>query len=622
MAWNLPQTREVTVKVLLLFLLVAMGLTLSGASAKGQDEEFHQLFQEFLKGHLEFSPSTATWLGFHDYDSRLESFSKEQIHGEVARLKSFLERLKLIDPARLSFETSLDYSVLQSQILAALLELEEVRSWEKNPDFYNWIASGSVHSLTIRNFAPVEKRLQAILAREREIPRLFREARENIKNPPRIYVEVAIEQSRGGMEFFEEVVPSVAQQISDRDLQKAVLEESKKVADAYREFIAFLNRLLPEARGEYALGKELFLKKLRFDEMVETPPEQIVEKALEEQKKTQEEMKRLASRISPGLTVARVVEELSKEHPAVDDLIPFYRRSVHEAREFVLEHGILDIPPGEDLRIEETPLFSRSLSFASMDTPGPFEQSNEAYFYVTPADRSSSSKEQEEYLRAHSVPSVYATIVHEAYPGHYLQGLYQRLSSSKVRKIFWTGTFGEGWAHYCEQMMLEEGLRSSDLKMKLFQLHEALLRINRAIVGTRMHISGMTVDEAVRYLEREGFMEKINAEREVRRYTQDPLVLMYFWGKQQILALREEMKQQKGKSFSLKEFHRALLSEGSPPLSIIRTALLRSKISKIPPVGLTKEGPKVPLEAGPKVPPKAGQGQERATPQAKEGAAP
>jgi len=546
-------------------------------------DRFEQLVDQFLQGLFRFHPTFATELGFHEYDSMLEERTAETVQGEIERLKSFQAQLQReVDPATLGLPQRVDFEALESAIESELLELQEIRYWQRNPAYYNGLASGAVYSLLIRDYAPLEERLRAVVERQRRLPALLAAGRENLRaalnapgGVPKIWVEIALEEFEGAKNFFQTVVPEVARRSTDASLMDSVIEQNQRSLAALEETTAFLRQeLLEVARGDFALGADVFQRKLRLDEAVETPTADILARGEKELRRTQDAMQALARQIDPNLSLHEVIEKLAGEHASANDLVPSYHRRIDTARQFVIERELVTIPDGE-LHVVETPTFLRSLLFAALDPPGPFERAKlPTYFYVTPTEPTWSATEQEEYLRQHNDYSQIVTIFHEAYPGHYVQCGHCHRTPSRVRRIFRAGTFVEGWAHYCEQLVMDEGFGRDDLKVQLFQLHEALWRIGRLIVATRMHTEGLSFDAAVELFMRECYQERANAIREVKRFTTDPLVLIYSWGKWQIQDLREAYRKMRGPEFSLKEFHDRVLGEGEPPVAVLHRLLL------------------------------------------------
>jgi hypothetical protein len=292
-------------------------------------------------------------------------------------------------------------------------------------------------------------------------------------------------------------------------------------------------------------------------------------------------MRSLAEEIAPGRGITYALRQLASDHPTADGLVGDARSELNRIRAFVRTQNILTPPPSENLIVAETPEYARSLSFASMDTPGPFERvATEAYYYLTPPDQNWNAQQREEHLSHYNRYSLPITSIHEVYPGHYYQLLKLQQQPSRVRKTFGAASFVEGWAHYSEQMMLDEGFGGNNPRFRLAQLNAALLRLCRYVVGLRLHTQGMTYNEAVDFFMREGHQERVNAEREARRGTADPTYLVYTLGKMEILRLREEWRSRLGQSFNLGEFHDRLLSYGMPPIKVIRQAMLGDSSSR------------------------------------------
>ncbi|HYJ46943.1 MAG TPA: DUF885 domain-containing protein, partial [Pyrinomonadaceae bacterium] len=541
---------------------------------------FNQIADQYLKGYYSFNPTEATAAGLHEYDSRLETRSAEAVAREVRRLRETVSLLTQINPALLSEDARYDYLVLISHARSQLLELQDIRMWRRDPNVYNRLTSSSVDNILKRNYAPIEQRLTAVMAREREIERLLSEARANLDSPPRIYTETAINQVKGSIDYFTRVVPQMIERAGGARLNAARKSEFETVntgvINALRSFSEWLERdLLPRSNGSYAIGEENYRRKLLYDEMVDTPISQLISEGERELRRTQEEMRLLAEEIAPGRGVQTALRLLGRDHPTSDGLVGDTRADLDRIRAFVRTNNIMTPPASENLRVAETPEYDRSTSFASMDSPGAFERvATEAYFYVTPPDPQWDERRREEHLSFYNRYALPVIAIHEVYPGHYYQYLDLKRSGSRVRTALVSNSFVEGWAHYCEQMMLDEGFGGNNPKLRMAQLNLALLRLCRYLVGLRLHTQGMSYEEGVQFFMREGYQERVNAEREARRGTLDPTYLVYTLGKMQILKLREEYRARMGASFKLGEFHDRLLSYGMPPLKIIRLAML------------------------------------------------
>jgi uncharacterized protein (DUF885 family) len=544
------------------------------------DARVTRLGDEYLRAHYSFNPSEATAAGLHEFDPKLEERSPDAVAAESRRLKGTLAELARVPEWRLSPEARYDFLVLQSHARASLLELEDIRMWRRDPGLYVRLASSAIDNILKRAYAPVEQRLPAVLARERQIPRLLDEARANLDNPPRIYTETALIEAAGSVAFFERVVPQMFERAGGSRLDAARRAEFHAANDsalaALRSFREWLERdLLPRSNGDFAIGAENFRKKLLYEEMIDTPTATLLRDGERQLREVQDEVRTVAEVVAPGRGVAAALQLLERDHPSSDGLVGEARADLDRIRAFVQSENILTPPARESLTVAETPEYARALSFASTDVPGPFERvAFESYYYVTPPDPAWTRQQQEEHLGHYNRYSLTITSIHEAYPGHYYQLMKARQSSSRVRAALQSASFVEGWAHYCEQMMLEEGFGGNNPKLRLAQLERELLRLCRYVVGLRLHTSGMSYEEAVELFVREGYQARTNAEREARRGTLDPTYLVYTLGKNEILRLREEWRRQLGDSFRIGDFHDRLLSYGAPPVKILRMAML------------------------------------------------
>ncbi|HWT65063.1 MAG TPA: DUF885 domain-containing protein [Terracidiphilus sp.] len=531
-------------------------------------------------------PSAGTLAGYHQYDTMLEDFSVTSINAQVAELHKFEKRFAEIQ-AKATFDqpTRADCEMVLGNIRSELLALEVVRSWQKNPDNYSSTAANGAFALMERKFASPDDRLRSLIARERRMPALFQQARQNLKNPPHIYTEIAIEQLPGIIDFFKKDVPLAFADAQDAALKEEFAHTNAQVIEALQSYLGWLKSdLLARSSGDYSIGAETFRKKLEYDEMVTTPLDKLLEIGWADLHRNQEHFKQVAQELEPGKDPRAVLEELGKNHPAPDQLLPSFRATFDSLIGFIQSHHIVTIPSDVRPILEETPPFMRATTFASMDTPGPFEKhATEAYFNATLPDPSMTPAQVEGYMHSFNVGTVISTAVHEAYPGHYVQFLWVPQAPSRVRKLLGANSNAEGWAHYCEQMMLDEGYGqpgqgAKDAReakfLRLGQLQDALLRNARFIAGIEMHTGSMTFDQAVDFFQKEGYQSKETALVETKRGTSDPTYLYYTLGKLEILKLRDDLKQKQGNAFSLQEFHDNFLRQGWPPIKIVREALL------------------------------------------------
>ncbi|MGH9664307.1 MAG: DUF885 domain-containing protein, partial [Bryobacteraceae bacterium] len=427
-----------------------------------------------------------------------------------------------------------------------------------------------------RKFAPAGQRIQSATAREREIPRVLAEARDNLKDPPRIYTEIAIEQIPGIVGFFEHDIPRAFAVVTDTKLRSAFEDANRRAIAALEDYQTFLKSdLLPRSHGDFRIGAGNYRKKLLYEEIVDVPLDRLLAAGYENLRENQTALRETAAKIDPKKSPRAVLGDLEKDHPPTGDLLSTFRGVLGGLREFVERKQIVTIPSQVPPIVEETPPFMQALTTASMDTPGPYEKvAKEAFFNVTLPDKRWDRARTENYMEGFNRGTIISTAIHEVYPGHYVQFLWLQRAPSMIRKLLGCGSNAEGWAHYGEQMMLDEGYGNGDLKLRLGQLQDALLRDARYIVGIQMHTGRMTMDQAVKFFETEGYQTHEVALKEAKRGTSDPTYLVYTLGKLEILKLHADYRRREGAHFSLKAFHDAFLAQGYPPIKIVREALL------------------------------------------------
>jgi uncharacterized protein (DUF885 family) len=547
---------------------------------KVSDEYFDQVY-------FRYAPSTGTAIGFHQYDAQLEDYSRKSVDAEVTALKDFEKRIQAIHPddASANFVARTDREMVLANIHSQLLTLETIRPWEKNADNYSSTCANAAFVLMERKFAPPDDRLRSLIAREKQMPALLAAARVNLQNPPHIFTEIAIEQLPDIVSFFEHDVPQAFTEAHDPALKSEFAQTNAAVIAALNDYLGWLKTdLLPRSNGDFRIGADTFHKKLEYDEMVDLPLDKLLEIGWANLRSNQEHFKQVAHELEPGKEPSAVLEELGQDHPAPNQLLDSFRATFTSLVAFIRSHHIVTIPSDVRPIVEETPPFMRATTFASMDTPGPYEaHATEAYFNVTLPDPKMTPAEVEGYMHSFNVGTVISTAVHEAYPGHYVQFLWLPQAPSKVRKILGANTDVEGWAHYCEQMMLDNGYgqpgqgakdeREAKL-LRLGQLQDALLRNARFIVGIEMHTGKMSIEQAEEFFQKEGYQSKETAIVETKRGAGDPTYLYYTLGKLQIMKLREDLKKKEGAAFSLEKFHDDFLKQGFPPVKIVREAML------------------------------------------------
>jgi uncharacterized protein (DUF885 family) len=539
-------------------------------------EPLPHFVDEYLSYLYEVHPTNATFDGVHLHDDLLEDLSRQAVDGQIRDLGGFARRLAAIDPTRLTPSERLERPALDANIRARLFELEEVRSWERNPQLYADIIATSLASQALFDYAPLAERARRVLSKLRQVPRLIQAARDNIKDPPGIYVKVGLESMRGTQRFVDEDLPRAFGGLSDLHLLGDLADASMEASAAIAAYADYLEKdLAPRSKGSFRLGREKFEQKLRLEEGITLPADKLLDIAMRELQRTQEEFRRVASRVNGGDPVA-AWNKTKADHPPAGELVPVAQRQLTDLIDFIQRERIVTIPEGAPVEVAPTPRFYR-WTFASMWTPGPFESRPvRAFYYITDVEPSWPPARQDEHLRDFSYGALWSISIHEVFPGHFLHYQHLRNVQSKLRKsiLFSSTAFVEGWAHYCEQMMVDEGFRKGDHTVRLGQLAEALIRLCRFVVGIRLHCEDMSVEQGVRFFREEAFLEEPSARREAERGTFDPSYILYTAGKLMILKLREDYKAHAGARYTLRGFHDELLSNGTVPVWLHRALML------------------------------------------------
>jgi len=545
-------------------------------TTESRDAEFTNIAHEVVEDLYKRQPTQATFLGIHKYDDRLEDYSRQAVTDQIAAWRKFRDRVNAIDQASLNAENQLDREQLLHAIDSVLLTQDVVRPWAKNPDIYSSGMTNTAYIMIKREFAPPEQRLRELVAREKAMPAALAEARKNLENVPQIYTEIAIEQLDGNRDFFETAVPGAFGSVKDKVLLDEFKETNAAVVAALGDYKKWMqDDLLKRSKGEFAIGENTYKKKLSADEMVDVPLDQLLEIADRDLKKNQAAFTETARRIDPNKTPEQVLAGVQADHPPASKLLQITQAELDSIGGFMTDHHIITVPKAAPARVQETPPFLRATTSASMDIPGPFETiATEAYYNMTLPDPKWPAKETAEFMRQWYYAAISNVSVHEVWPGHYLQFLYARNFPSDVRKVFSAATNSEGWAHYCEQMVIDEGFHGDDPRYRLAQIQDALLRDVRFIVGIRMHTKGMTVKEAEDFFVKEAYQPRPVARSESKRGTSDPTYGYYTMGKLMILKLRDDYKAKQGNAYSLQGFHDAFIKLGPLPLPLMRKAML------------------------------------------------
>lgn len=553
------------------------------------DDRFERLAAEFIHSDFAQRPIAGVALGWHEYDGKFVIPDEANSRAETERLRHFSEAFANFPAPELSSSARHDLRLIQSAIALERWTREQQRNLWRNPMPYASDMDVSVYLK--RDFKPLSERIADITKIILVAPAYLETARKNLESIlPRPFVETAIEAANGTATFLEHDVAEAAAELKDAAIRAQFEKASKEAVAAFRAYADWLkNEKLPKADNSYGLGREKYVAMLKT-ELIDLTPEEILEIGLRELAAEQKRFSEAAAVIDPNEKPAAVFQAIQREHPTASNLISDTRKDLEAIRQFVVQHHLVTIPSEVRVRVEETLPPFRSTSLASMDTPGPFEtKATEAYYYVTPVEPAWTSKQAEEWLTAFNYYTTDVVTIHEAFPGHYTQFLALNSSpASTAAKALNSYAFVEGWAHYCEQLIIEQGFGQPaapesasraelvrGAKYRLAQSSEALLRISRLCCSVKLHCQGMTVDEATRFFVENAHYEEKPARSEAMRGTFDPGYLYYTIGKLMILKLRGDWQKQEGNNFTLQRFHDELLRHGAPPIPLLRQIMLK-----------------------------------------------
>lgn len=540
------------------------------------ETEFYSYVEAMIRRYMEQEPVSATFMGIHEYDHRLPDCSAAATGAQDEEMKAHLARLQEIDTRQFSKEGRIDYTLVTQVLKSVIREYEHVESHRRNPAFYLDRVMQGIFGLLIKDFAPLEERLQSILGRLKETPRVLGEARENLQpgRIPRVWAEVSLQQAGMGPGLFEGLLPATAAPFPA--LQEEMVAACRGASAAVQEFARYLEEeVIPAAAGEYAAGEEYFNTLLRENHMVDYDAEELLQTGWRLFAETGARMEDVAREIDPKMSVEQALAKIKEDCPTAESLLDEYRQVMKETRRYVIDYDIATIPPGETLRIIETPSYLRPIiPYAAYNPPGMFEKKLEGLFLVTPPDPEAGPVEQKEKLKGKPRAAMPVTALHEGYPGHHLQLVRAASEGTVARKMgsMLSTLFIEGWAFYCEELMEQLGYINTP-EQRLGRLADQLWRAARIIIDVSLHCRGMGVQEAVDFLVEKCGLQPGDALAEVRRYTGSPTQPQsYLMGKLEILKIVEEYRRRYPRS-SMREMHDTILSCGSLPPKLMRAQL-------------------------------------------------
>jgi len=542
---------------------------------------FTHFVDNFLDRFGAFHPSIAAGNGLHAHDGALEDLSAASISTELKWLKESRAALAAMDPSGLTPDERVDRRILAGIVDGWILDLDVVRTWQRNPMIYVAALSDGLHDLITMESAPTEVRMRHALAKMQALPRLLAAARANVKAPPRVFVERAIAMLGGAEDLLGHDLELAFAGSHDATLRKSV---AAAAAVATAELAAYRHELetrgLAAATGSYVVGTANVEARYRAEELIDLPASRLLAIGERELRAKQAEFTATAARIDAARPPLEVWHAVQDDHPARGQLVPAARAVVAELFAFIDAEHLVALPPDEHIIVAPAPAYD--LGLASMHSSPPLEPHPlQSYYYVTDADPSWPAERQEAWLRTFNYATLADISAHEVAPGHYVHSVFMRKTPGKVRRI-WVGlnpfpqpsSGQDGWAHYAEQMVSDEGFKADQPRYRLAQIAESLTRICRLISGLKLHSGEWTVDQAAGLFEREGHLTPVAARREAVRGTYDPTYGGYFLGKLAAFKLRRDVAAREGAAFNLREFHERVMTDGIAPWWAHRQLLL------------------------------------------------
>ena len=564
---------------LILIFVLTNSMVLPNKNTKTADADFERLAKDYIEKLLENSPEWATILGDHRFDNRLSDYTRAGVEKRRAFNEEFLNKLKTIDFARLSKANNVDARIMRDNLEYNLFQIDVLREYEWNPLSYN--VGGAIDSLVSREFAPLKTRLTSAKSRLEAIPAVIAAAKANLKNPPKVYTETAIQQNGGTIGLIRSDMQQFVDQAPEMKTELAPARE--KAIAALEDYGKWLKEdLLPRSNGDFRIGDAKFRQKLRFALESELPKEEILKRAEADLKTTQNTMFDVALPLykkyfpnekapdSRKLVIKSVLNKLAESRPNNDTIVAQAEKDLQETTDFVRKNNLVTVP-NEPVKVIVMPEYARGTSVAYCDSSGPFEKNAETFYAIAPTPKDWSEKVVESFFREYNDYMLENLTVHEAMPGHYLQLMHANKfkAPTPIRAIFTSGSFVEGWAVYAEQLMAEKGYGAAEVRMQ--QLKMKLRVIINAIIDQKIHTNGMTEKEAVDFMMSEGFQEEGEAVGKWKRAQLSSTQLStYYVGNVEVNDIRRAYEAKNKGKVDLRKMHDEMLSFGSPAAKYVK----------------------------------------------------
>lgn len=567
------------------------------ASDAATDAKFSELSQRWLDGWLQLNPVAATQIGKHDFDGEVDDLSAAGRQKLVDFSKKLLTELDAIDTSKLSRENQIDAAILRNQVRGDIWGIETLQSWAWDPQVYSGLAGGAIYNLMARDFAPMPQRLKAATSRMQKIPTVFAQMRENLDpaRVPKIHAETVAKQNAGVLSLIDTFIVPNADQLQGEDrkqLDAAVAGLRKAVAEQQ----TWLDKtLVPNAKGDFRIGQTVYDEKLQFSLNSSLSRAEIKQRAESELKRVRGEMYAIAQTVLKGKpnapelpdnptpeqqqkAIEAALELAYAQKPARNEVVDFAKKTLADATDFTRKHDLVTVP-NDPVKIILMPEFQRGVAVAYCDSPGPLDKGLDTYYAISPIPDDWSAEQADSFLREYNSRMIHLLSIHEAMPGHYLEGVHSAKSHSTLRSVLRSGLFAEGWAVYTEDMMADAGYLDNDPLFRLVQLKFYLRTIANAILDQGVHVDNWSREQAMELMTKQAFQqEREAAGKWVRAQLTSAQLPTYFVGAQEHFDMRKAVEAKLGDKFNAKAYHDQVLSYGAPPVRFVREMMLDEPI--------------------------------------------
>ncbi|KRG73387.1 hypothetical protein ABB28_11010 [Stenotrophomonas chelatiphaga] len=567
------------------------------AADAAADAAFADLSKRALDSWMQLSPVGATQIGDHRFDSEIDDLSAAGQQKTLTAYKGLLAELEKMDVAKLGRENQVDAAILRNQLQSDIWNAEVLQSSKWDPQMYNGLAGSAIYGLMAREFAPLPERLKSATARMEKIPAIFAQARENLDpaRVPKIHAETVAKQNRGILSIVDTFITPHIGELPQADQQRlqAAIDGLKKAVDEQQQWLD--KTLVPNAKGEFRVGAELYDQKLKFALNSSLSRQEIGERARAELKRVRQDMYGIAQTVlkdKPGApempaqpsdaqqqkAIEAALELAYADKPARDKVVEDAKAALDQSTAFVREHDLMTLPDAP-VDIILMPEFQRGVAVAYCDSPGPLDKNLKTFYAVSPIPDDWNDKQVDSFLREYNSRMIHLLSIHEGTPGHYLEGWHSAKFPSTLRAVLRSGLFAEGWAVYTERMMQEQGYLDNDPLFHLVQLKFYLRTISNAILDQGVHVDNWTREQAMHLMTHDAFQQESEASGKwVRAQLTSAQLPTYFVGAQEHFDTRKAAQEKLGDQFNLKAYHDKMLSYGAPPVRFARQLMLDQPI--------------------------------------------